>query len=599
MGEAIQEPNHSSRESYHPKKPEILNMAEHALMHAQEESLPSECILKPKDRIAPFSGAKWPYSNVEPAVYGMLGLFYGRTERRDATDALINDDMEYAVHNVLTGHAFGLFNCLPDDSLSMAAYGLSSSHLDPRDHAQDEILAIIREQIYQGNAVHVDEGNGAYDYLIWGYRDSGNVLLGYRFEHGDDMQNCACDFDHPTEFTTLIQSFADNTLYQNNGEKPGGITFYRPDGERVDREILYRRALLQGYRMLTQVEPPPAMDFTRVHFGYGQAIYDAWVHQLEQANAENSETFYFASPVFPHFLALHENRLQLHKFLKIYAEMRGDENLSAAAGLCGQLKDLAVEAAQIGYENEHSKPEILAMTHNERRVLLIGLLKRCRALELEIAEHLRIFADLPEGYSPKRPEILTAAKAAVDTAVQKAEEPDTARVAAPRMVQKAFRLVGMKGNVGSVWPNFGPLLEDLYQTVRDRLGQIEGLAEPVRMVGFWHMDASPSGEHDYCYFAGVEASCENPPEGLVIKTLPESFYAVFTEQRRGTIGSPNGYAYKQWLPASKYAGNAGIPGDFEVFGNMADTGPQCEAEIWIPVTSKQPPEGHGPKKPEI
>ena len=413
------------------------------------------------------------------------------------------------------------------------------------------------------------------------------------------MQNCSYDFDQPAEFTALPQSFADAALYQKNGEKPGGITIYRPDGERLDREILYRKALLEGHRMLTQVEPPPAMDFTRVHFGYGQAIYDAWVRQLEQANAENSEVFYFASPVFPHFLALYENRFQLCKFLKMYADMIGNENLSKAAGLCAQLKDLAVEAAQIGYENEYSKPEILALTHNERRVLLIDLLKRCRALELEIAEQIGIFADLPESYSPKMPEILTAAKTAADAAAQKAEETNATSGTAPRIVNKAFRLVGAKGNVGSVWPNFGPLLEDLYKTVRDRLGLIEGLAKPVRMVGFWHMDALASGEREYCYFAGVEALCENPPEGLAIKTLPESCYAVFTEQRRGTIGSPGGYAYKQWLPASEYEGNAEVPGDFEIYNNMTETGPECEAEIWIPVTPKQPPEGYGPKKPEI
>jgi hypothetical protein len=137
--------------------------------------------------------------------------------------------------------------------------------------------------------------------------------------------------------------------------------------------------------MLTQVEPPPAMDFSRVHFGYGQAIYDEWIRQLEQANAESSEAFYFASPIFPHFIALYENRLHLHKFLKIYAEMSGDNNLLKAAALCEQLKNLAQEGAQIGFENKWSDPEILAMTNNGRRNLLIDLLKKCRALELEIA----------------------------------------------------------------------------------------------------------------------------------------------------------------------------------------------------------------------
>lgn len=417
MSEAIRKPSHSEPESYQPKRPEILSVAKNALRSAQGDDLPVECILRPKDRVAMFSGERWPYSNVEPAVYGALGLFYGRTGRRDGSGALVNDDMEYAVHNVLTGHAFGLFFCLPEDAPSMAAYGLTSRPMALSNRSTDEIIRAIMAQIVRGNLVHIDEGNGPFDYLIWGYRDGGDVLLGHLFEHGNDMQNNAYDFDHPTELKELTQRLSDANLFRKNGEKPGGITVYAPDGEKLDRETLYRKALLEGRRMLTQVEAPPAMDFARVHFGYGQAIYDEWVRQLEQANAEQGEAFYFASPVFPHFIALYENRLQLHKFLKQYAEMNVSDTLSRAADLCGRLKDLAVEAAQIGFENERSKPEILAMTNNERRSLLIHLLKRCRTLELEIAEQIGIFADSPESYGPKRPEILSAAKRA--TANQK------------------------------------------------------------------------------------------------------------------------------------------------------------------------------------
>jgi hypothetical protein len=412
MSEAIRKPNHNDPESYQPKMPEIRSVAKDALQGAHSTDLPSECVVRPRDRVAPFSGEKWPYSNVEPAVYAALGLFYGRTERRDQTGALINDDMEYAVHNALTGHAFGLFYCMPGDAPSMALYGLSSSHMAVDGHANEEFKAAIMEQIALGNLVHIDEGNGPFDYLIWGYKDRGDVLLGHRFEHGNDMQNCSFDFDHPAAFAALAQRLSDESLFQISGEKPGGITVYSPRGERLDRKCVYRKALFEGRRMLSQVEPPAAMDFARVHFGYGQAIYDEWVRQLKQANAENSEAFYFASPVFPHFIALYENRLQLFKFLKLCADLYGSEALNQAADLCGRLKDLAVEGAQIGYENEYSKPEILFMTNNERRSLLIDLLIKCRALELEIADRIGIFTDSAEDHGPKQPEILTAAKQA-------------------------------------------------------------------------------------------------------------------------------------------------------------------------------------------
>lgn len=399
MSDTVKKPNQIKPESYNPKKPEILNMMKNAVKNEQNLNLPSECIITPKDKIAVFSGSRWPYSNVEPAVYSALGLFYGRIENRDDTGALINSDIEYSIHNVLTGHAFGLFYCLPDDSLSMAVYGLTSCHLMKEDYSEDEIITIIKNQIFRGNVVYIDEGSGPFDYFIWGYRDNGSVLLGYKFEHGNDNLNCSYDFKNPIEFDSLMKDIT-------------GITLFQPDGERLDREVVYKQAIVEGYRMLTQVEPPPEMDFSRVHFGYGQAIYDEWIRQLEQANAENSEAFYFSSPIFPHFIALYENRLHLYKFLEIYAEMCGDENLLKAAELCGQLKDMAQEGAQIGFENKWSDPKILAMTNNERRNLLIDLLKKCRALELEIAGLIKTFIDAPKSYSPKKPEILNMAKQA-------------------------------------------------------------------------------------------------------------------------------------------------------------------------------------------
>ena len=393
MNDTIKMPNRIKPESYNPEKPEILSMVKNAVRNGQNLNLPSESIIMPKDKIAVFNGDRWPYSNVEPAFYAALGLFYGRTEDRDDTGALINSDMEYSIHNVLTGYAFGLFYCLPDDSLSIAVYGLTSCRLKKYDYSDDEIMTVIKDQIFRGNVVYIQENNTPFAYFIWGYRDNGNVLLGYKFEHGNDNMNCSYDFGNPTDFDSLIKNISVITLFQ-------------PDGERLERQVIYKQALANGYRMLAQIEPPPEMDFARVHFGYGKAIYDEWIRQLEQANAENSEAFYFSSPIFPHFIALYENRLHLYKFFRIYTKMCEDENLHKALELSERLKESALEAAQIGFENKYSKPEILAMTNNERRNLLIDLLKKCRVLELEIAGLIKVFIDTPESYSPKKPEIL-------------------------------------------------------------------------------------------------------------------------------------------------------------------------------------------------
>ena len=183
-----------------------------------------------------------------------------------------------------------------------------------------------------------------------------------------------------------------------------------------------------------------------------------------------------------------------------------------------------------------------------------------------------------ESYTPKnKPEILSM----VETA-NNAAKMDTADIAdampEPRIISKAFTLVGIKGQITD-WSNFEPILNELYKTVNSRIDAIQGIIKPARMVGFWHMDALPSGESEYCYFAGVEADTDNAPEGLVVKTLPESHYAVFTENKRGTIGGSGGYGYK-WLQASSdYEPNGEIPGDFEIYMNMTDIISESKAEI--------------------
>lgn len=377
-------------EGYSPKeKPEIISLAEQ--VQSGSRQLPPEFILRPKDRIASFSGEKWPYSNTEPAVYAALGLFYGRTERRDDNGALVNDDIEYAIHNVLTGHAFGLFYCLPDDSLSMVAYGFSSSHPDIGGWSEGEITTLIKIQIYSGNAIYIDEGNGPFDYLIWGYKDSGNSLLGYKFEHGNDGLNCSFDFDNPIVFDSLVKSFSDPAQYQKNGEKAGGMTFICPKGDRPDRDMIYRQALAEGVRMFKQTEPAPEMDFNKVHYGYGQAIYDEWIRQIEQADAEDREQFFDVFPIFPHFLALYENRLQLLRFLKYWNERLCSDDLQKSLVLCEELHkrtdDAATVSVPVGWNRLKDAP------NHEKRVFVVERLKECRALELEIADALIVFLE--------------------------------------------------------------------------------------------------------------------------------------------------------------------------------------------------------------
>ncbi|HBL84367.1 MAG: hypothetical protein A2Y17_04935 [Clostridiales bacterium GWF2_38_85] len=418
MIKPINKPNQIP-ESYSPVKPVILNMVESALHSGKNQQLPSECIITPKEKIASFTGEKWPFSNVEPAVYSALGLLYDKTERRDVnphgeeTGALINDDIEYAIHNVLTGHAFGLFYDMGDNFLSMAMYGFSSYNLNVNDYSEDEIAIIIKDQLYSGNSIHINASGEPFDYLIWGYKDDGNILLGYKFEHGNDMLNCSYDLNNPIEFDSLVKRLNKNDIFKSVRGQTGSITLIQPDGDRLKNEVVYRQALAEGYRMLTQVEPNPEMDFVRVHFGYGQAIYDEWIRQIEEMEKENREQFFNISPIFPHFIALYENRLQLLRFLKHWNKQINNEHLQKAIEICEQLKNVSSDAATLTMDGDWN-PMRDASNH-EKRAFALDALRKCRAFELEIAESIKEFIDAPESYSPKKPEILNMAEGQLQT----------------------------------------------------------------------------------------------------------------------------------------------------------------------------------------
>jgi len=154
----------------------------------------------------------------------------------------------------------------------------------------------------------------------------------------------------------------------------------------------------------------------------------------------------------------------------------------------------------------------------------------------------------------------------------------------PSIVHKRFSLVGMEGKI-DFGSDFNPDLKALYQKVIDQLDGMRGLTEPVRMVGYWYYPTLGNFE-DIRYFAGVEADTSYVPKGLAALNLPDSLFAVFTEQKRGIIGGPEGAGYK-WLNESmrrnQYTYNGAIPGDFEVYRNLTDTAPDCEAEIYIPI----------------
>lgn len=156
----------------------------------------------------------------------------------------------------------------------------------------------------------------------------------------------------------------------------------------------------------------------------------------------------------------------------------------------------------------------------------------------------------------------------------------------PDILIKRFALTGLEARV-DLNADFTGLITELTEKLRRKLKAMNSLAEPVRIINMWYPkfeNDMPTSEPATMFFTGAEViDAGHRFSGMTVKTFPESMYAVFEEARRGTIGGPDGYAYKTWLPSSGYVLNENIPGDFEVYGDTEHTGYEDNCSIWIPV----------------
>lgn len=154
----------------------------------------------------------------------------------------------------------------------------------------------------------------------------------------------------------------------------------------------------------------------------------------------------------------------------------------------------------------------------------------------------------------------------------------------PRLIKKSFILVGLEDEV-DFNGNFVNTITSLQESLFAKLDSIKNSVNSDCYIAYWYYKSKEGMEEPVCcYFAGLETSdLENIPEGLLSKSIPESNYAVFDEKRRGEVAGPNGYAYRIWLPASGRELNEAIPGDFEMYPDRYNIGPDCPCKIYIPV----------------
>lgn len=371
MSQPVKKPE-ITPESYSPKnKPEILNMLENA--NKSELHYPSQYRIKPKNKIAAYTGAGWPHSNAYPAMFAAISLFYGKEFRLNEKGEQINDDMQYRIQGALSTEAYGIqySELFKGGHLQtcLGIYGIKPQVVDCSDWSETQIRDFVCDAVSQDKTVIIEPKEYKDMHFVFGYGENGKTLFCCPFLDGDDKKNCSFNFQK-------YYRRKNRTAHVNR------LITLENTAQKLNLQEVYRNSLKHALEMMSN--PSPLMDFKELK-GAGINIYDAWIDLLQQANAENSEVFYVHFPVFPQFVILYENRWHFCGFLKVCSEIYGEfPELMELINKCEEIQRLVFEDAELGFHRENGDPKYQSMTNNERRNLLIGILGKCRIIDKEI-----------------------------------------------------------------------------------------------------------------------------------------------------------------------------------------------------------------------
>ena len=334
---------------------------------------PPQYRIKPKSKTAAYSGTGWPHSTAYAAIFAAVSLFYGKESRLNEKGEQINDDVQYRIQGALTTEAYGIqySELFEDNHLQncLGLYGIKPQVVDCSDWSEEKIREFVCTAVASNKTVIIEPKEYKDMHFVFGYGENGKTLYCCPFLDGDDKKNCAFNFSkyykrkNRTAHVKRLITIADTD-------------------KKLDLREAYRQSLKHGLKMPSN--PSSRMDFPKL-IGAGIGIYDAWIALLQQANAENSEVYYMNFPVFPQFIILYENRIHLCEFLKECAKLFGEiSDLMNAIEKCEEVRDLVFEDAEYGFHKVGGGPKYQAMTNNERRNLLIGVLEKCRKIDQEI-----------------------------------------------------------------------------------------------------------------------------------------------------------------------------------------------------------------------
>lgn len=155
----------------------------------------------------------------------------------------------------------------------------------------------------------------------------------------------------------------------------------------------------------------------------------------------------------------------------------------------------------------------------------------------------------------------------------------------PRFAEKnEFILVGSRKYTGNGFQVIGEAWQEL-KTNWDKIKR----KEPNIMYGFEDYSEDFSKEPlQFYYMAAVEVESDiDIPDGMHIKKIPKSYYAIFTvngNNVNGEIGKAFRYIYDVWLPSSEYCLSNELCADFEYYDERWDCqSSSAQMDLYIPV----------------
>ena len=153
------------------------------------------------------------------------------------------------------------------------------------------------------------------------------------------------------------------------------------------------------------------------------------------------------------------------------------------------------------------------------------------------------------------------------------------------IIKKKFFLAGFEIAV-DFDKGFSEDMAWIQSELKCSLERISNKTEPVRLVGFWQPwqafteTPNPSNSSRAKYFFGVEVSnFDGIQSDFVLKIVPESEYAVYRENCRGTAPKKEMYTVSCYMP------NNEIAGDFEIFEDFDHLGETDSCDVLVPIRS--------------